>query len=38
MFQVRELSPEEITMLKEMCDKVSIACRIEQRKIKASYV
>lgn len=38
MFQVRELSPEEITMLQEMCDKVAIACRIEQGKIKASYV
>lgn len=38
MFQVRELSPEEITMLQGMCDKVAIACRIEQGKIKASYV
>jgi hypothetical protein len=38
MFQVRELSPEEITMLHLMCDKVAIACRIEQSKIKANYV
>ncbi|WP_341991278.1 hypothetical protein [Azorhizobium sp. AG788] len=38
MLQVRELSPEEITMLQEMCDKVAIACRIDQVKIKAIYV
>ncbi len=38
MLQVRELSLEEITILQEICDKVAIACRIEQFKIKASYV
>jgi hypothetical protein len=30
--------PDEITMLRKMCDKVAIACHIEQGKIKARYV